>query len=116
MKETCGIRGLEITRRLAETRRIRGADIPILRARSLIRAFRIEVSLMATPLRVDSRAGQVAVHARRVQAEPRGNVLLYLCRPVLDVSDSLDALLPARKTDTGSKYEYHTCYLTFSRR
>ena len=42
--------------------------------------------------------GQLVVHAGRVQPE--------LCRSVLDVSDSLNGLSLAGKSDTRSKYEY----------
>jgi len=59
VNETRGIRGLEMTRRPAEKRRTRGADIQIPSARSMICSFRSEVSLVVAPIQAGSRAGAV---------------------------------------------------------
>ena len=52
-------RGLEMTRRPAEKRQTRRADIPIPSARSMICSFWSGVSLVVAPIQAGSRAGAV---------------------------------------------------------
>ena len=106
VNETRAIRGLEITRKPAEKRRTRRADIPIPSVRSMIRSFWSDVSLVVTPCGGSWLCMLVAYSLNSAV------MLYYLCRSVLDVSDSLES--PAGKSDTRSKYEYRVWYLMFS--
>jgi len=108
VNETRGIRGLEMTRRPAEKRRTREADIPIPSARSMICSFWCDVSLVVSPIQAGSRAGAVGCACWSRTA-------WTLSRSVLDISDSLNGFSPAGKSDTRSKYEYRDIWRSHSR-